>query len=145
MKSSATVLGLMLAGTVFGNPGSTNVTVRIVKVWPPERIRNEVVIHCAVALDNQTGIPLTATNVYSQGLALIVGDAGGKELSRAHAAPFKIERFDLRRGSETNETYYICPVPASTHVIRLHLEGELPGSSFTAHLRSAVVEAKLPP
>jgi hypothetical protein len=153
MKRLLMILGLLITASAFGNPGNTNVTVRLGSVSVLGAHTNAW-FECNVTINNQTGVPLIATNLFSMspGLALKVTDLDGKELKRIYAWPWKAWKWTILPGSqqENKRLWYGAKqhgsgisgifLPATAKTVRLQIEGTLSGSSITSN----VVEVKIP-
>lgn len=148
------VFGLMSV-CVFAD--STNVTLRIDSVSAVRQPMivagihtNSVTFSCEATLDNQTGVPLTITGLYSpfDGMRLVVLDASGGEVARrGHADAFstiQTQQFTLAVGQTTEKLWFPwCDVPVAALNVRVRIEGRLPGSSYTGSVTSKVVEVKI--
>jgi len=111
---------------------------------------NSVTFLCEVTLDNQTQTPLTVTGLYTafDGMRLVVLDASDKELARCgHADAFstiKTQSFTLPTGQTTKTlTFPFCFVPKTAQAVRVKLEGNLPGSSFSESITSNILTVEM--
>ena len=114
---------------------------------------------CRVAINNQTDVPLTVTNLFSRfpGLALKIADWNGRELKKTYAAPLHAstwtfppggqKEFKLMYGVPATSGSYQYPgisLPDTAKTVRLVIEGTLSGSSYSGGITSNVVKAKIP-
>jgi hypothetical protein len=147
------ILMSLVAVSAFGDPVSTNVTVRlgpvsVIGTYP------SVMFKCNVTINNQSDKTLVATNLFamSPGLALKVSDLDGKELQRTYAMPWITWRFTFSPGIHplSNLFYGVKIINGHKHVeelslpnaaktVRLQIEGTLSGSSITSN----IVEVKI--
>ena len=152
------IIGLLIAANALGDPGSTNVAVALGPVSVLGTHTN-LWFDCDVTVNNQTGVPLTVTNLFrsSPGLALKITDLDGKELKRVYAWPlkswewthapgrqkeFKLLGYGAKPGKNGNVLGISLPETVKT--VRLQIEGTLSGSSYSGGITSNVVEVKIP-
>jgi hypothetical protein len=158
MKTLLIVLGLLAAARAFSGSESTQVTVHLGPV-SVLGARTNMWFDCDVTVHNQTGTPLTVTNLFVMppGLALKVADLNGKELKRVYAWPLKAWKWTHAPGSQRefkrlgygakpgrNGNVHGISLPETVQVVRLQIEGTLSGSSYGRGITSNVVEVKIP-
>jgi len=158
MKTLLILVGLLTAARGFSGSESTNVTVHLGPV-SVLGTRTNIWFDCDVTVHNQTGTPLTVTNLFGMhpGLALKVADLNGKELKRVYAWPHKSWKWTHAPGSQKefkrlgygakrgrNGNVDGISLPETVQVVRLQIEGTLSGSSYGGGITSNVVEVKIP-
>ena len=158
MKRLIILAGLLISATAPGGPGSTNVAVALGAVSVLGTHTN-LWFDCDVTVNNQTGVPLTVTNLFrrSPGLALKITDLDGKELKRTYAWPlkewewthapgtqktFKRLGYGAKPGRDGNVVGISLPDTAKT--VRLLIEGTMSGSSYNGSITSNIVVVNLP-
>ena len=149
MKKSLVILGLLLAAKAFGGD---DIKVSLDSV-SAVGVHSNIAFECKLHIHNGTSAPLVVTNFY--GLALKVSDLDGKELQRIRAHPFiaMVLWTIPANGDSTNDKvlygfgssrYDSLSLPDSVQAVRVQAEVTLPGSNYTNHLASNVVEVKVP-
>lgn len=114
---------------------------------------NYVSLACTAVIDNRTGEPLTVMSSFFSsfdGLHLVIMDATGQQLVRQsylfHQSPYSPTKrpFTLPPGSTTKELRFpIYDIPSTIKLVRLRLEGTLPGSAYSGGLTSNVVKVNI--
>jgi hypothetical protein len=151
------ILGLMITVRTFGDAGGSNVTVRLDNIRVAGT-RTNLYFECNVRINNQSGLSLTATNLFfgSPGLALKVSGLDGKELKRTYAWPWKAWEYTLLAGEQEYKGLWYgarsgrggavsgISLPETAKIVRLQIEGTLSGSSYTNSIASNVVEVRIP-
>ena len=159
MKRLLMILASLLAVSAFGE-SVTNVTVRLSPDVYIIGTHTNVIFRCTMTVNNQTEATFTATNLFSMppGLALLVIDSHGKPLKRLYA-PWKTPDWIIHPGTnQINWLYYGMgdgltrwrenqngvSLPDAAKTVRLQIEGNLSGSSYTNRLTSNIVEVEVP-
>jgi hypothetical protein len=153
MKHLLMIIGLMAAASALG---ADDVTVKLNGVSPIGNHTN-MYFECSVTIHNGTSAPLTVYNLFigPPSLALKISDLDGKELRRIYSVPHIYEPLPwvIAPGDNTftNVAYGLpsgnrrtVSLPEGVHVVRVQVQGNLPGSSFTNRLTSNVVEVRVP-